>query len=120
MTIRHENGQIFISGDLSQTEDLDSVLVIAGQQQLNFSELRSITSTGIRAWVNWLHTNQVIPIYHECPPPLVENINLIIEYTPGLPPPVDLTLIHSDGVALIPEYEPNEYLAFVQELESVS
>jgi anti-anti-sigma regulatory factor len=78
--IETANGQqkVFLRGNVDEDADFEAIKKIAGTITINFRDVKSINSCGIRSWVNFLKDiagRQVV--YEECPPIIVRQMNMV-------------------------------------------
>ena len=69
---------IFLKGIIDEDATFDTILKVSGGFVLNFSEVTSINSCGIRNWVNFIKTVSDRQIsYEHCPPLIVRQLNMV-------------------------------------------
>jgi anti-anti-sigma regulatory factor len=70
--------KVFLRGNIDEDADFESIKKITGTIVINFKDVKSINSCGIRTWVNFLKDisgRQVV--YEECPPIIVRQMNMV-------------------------------------------
>lgn len=73
-----QNRTLLFSGELDEMSRFDTIQDLQGTLVINFREVTSINSFGVRNWANFMATlagRQVI--YEECPPHIVRQLNRI-------------------------------------------
>lgn len=70
--------KVFLRGNVDEDADFEVIKKITGAITINFRDVKSINSCGIRTWVNFLKElsgRQVV--YEECPPIIVRQMNMV-------------------------------------------
>lgn len=78
--IVNENGtqKVYIRGNVDEDAEFESLKKIEGTLVVNFKDVKTINSCGIRTWVNFLKEIQGRQvIYEECPPIIVRQMNMV-------------------------------------------
>jgi anti-anti-sigma regulatory factor len=70
--------KITLKGIIDEDADFSSLKNLSGQITINFKEVTSINSLGIRTWVNFLKQVEQSEIsFEECPPIIVRQMNMV-------------------------------------------
>ena len=78
--IENEGGKqkVFLRGNVDEDADFESIKKITGDIIINFKDVKSINSCGIRTWVNFLKDLSGRTVfYEECPPIIVRQMNMV-------------------------------------------
>jgi len=70
----------FVSGDITETCNLGDFGLYSGQVKFDLSNIRTINSTGVREWINWIGKLKISPIYLNCPQSVVMQFNMVKEF----------------------------------------
>lgn len=70
--------KVVLKGAIDEDSDFSPILKTSGPVSINFKEVQSINSLGIRSWVNFLKdlSNREVH-YEECPPIIVRQLNMV-------------------------------------------
>lgn len=67
-----------LAGVIDEDADLSSIVATKGPLILNLSDVQTINSLGVRAWVNFIKDLGSREVwYEECPPAIVRQLNMI-------------------------------------------
>ena len=70
--------KVFLRGNVDEDADFETIKKVTGTIIINFRDVKSINSCGIRTWVNFLKDlsgREVV--YEECPPIIVRQMNMV-------------------------------------------
>lgn len=69
---------VFLQGDIDEDSVFDELLALGSPVVLDFKDVTSINSCGIRNWVNFLKNLVGREIYYQqCPPLIVRQMNMV-------------------------------------------
>lgn len=72
------NNKILLKGIIDEDATFENLLKMPSPFTLNFKDVTSINSCGIRSWVNFLKDLGSAKItYEECPPLIVRQLNMV-------------------------------------------
>lgn len=83
---RGDTSYVKLAGVIDEDNELGELLdkIPAGTAIIDLGEIERINSCGVRDWVNWLsriESRGARPVFVECAPPIVAQINLVNNFT---------------------------------------
>ncbi len=70
--------KLLLKGVIDEDSTFESILKLSSPLVLNFKDITSINSCGIRSWVNFLKDlGETKVVYEECPPLIVRQLNMV-------------------------------------------
>ena len=80
MDVQLKDGIYYVTGDITETCNLNDFGLPSGIVKFDLGGVRSINSCGVREWILWISKLKINAIFHNCPQAVVMQFNMVKEF----------------------------------------